>query len=284
MLKVTIGGVPEHFNLPWYIALKRGLFKSHGINLRWKDCYGGTGEMCEALRSKDIDLAVILTEGIIKDIINGNASKIIQTYVSSPLIWGVHVAAEAPFQNLYDLQGKKAAISRKGSGSHLMAYVNAENLGWNLKEDLNFEIVNSLEGGVEALREQQADYFLWETFTTKPYVDQGIFRKIGECPTPWPCFVIAATTKFINSQEEVLKTILEIINSITKTFKLLPDIDDTISKRYQQQVEDVRLWLQLTQWSQQVPSPITIAKVQDQLKKLQIIDQPMSYEGLVENL
>jgi hypothetical protein len=22
-------------------------------------------------------------------------------------------------------------------------------------------------------------------------VDKGIFRRIGDCPTPWPCFVIA---------------------------------------------------------------------------------------------
>ncbi len=63
--------------------------------MRWKDYYGGTGAMCKALRAKEIDLAVILTEGIITDIIGGNKSKIIQTFVKSPLIWGIHVAKDS---------------------------------------------------------------------------------------------------------------------------------------------------------------------------------------------
>jgi ABC-type nitrate/sulfonate/bicarbonate transport system substrate-binding protein len=284
MLKVKIGGVPEHFNLPWYIALKEGLFKSKGINLRWHDCYGGTGEMCQALRNKDIDLAVILTEGIIKDIIDGNDSKIIQTYVSSPLIWGIHVASNSPYTKLNELKGKKAAISREGSGSHLMAYVNAENLGWDLNQDLKFEIVESLQGGIHALSNQQADYFLWENFTTKPFVDSGVFRKIGECPTPWPCFVIAASNNFINQHKTTLSSIIEIINSVTKTFKSIPDIDKTLSKRYEQQIEDVRLWLQLTEWAQKKPSLTTIDKVQKQLTKLQIIEAPIDYNELVIDL
>ena len=34
---------------------------------------------------------------------------------------------------------------------------------------------------------------------TKPLVDNGIFRRIADCPTPWPCFVIAVrdNTTFI---------------------------------------------------------------------------------------
>ena len=74
MKTVSIGGVPEHFNLAWYLTLKEGAYKREGINLRWKDYPGGTGDMCEALRNSDIDLAVILTEGIIKDIVDGNPS------------------------------------------------------------------------------------------------------------------------------------------------------------------------------------------------------------------
>ena len=189
MKTINIGGVPEHFNLPWYLTLKNGEYKEKGINLRWKDYFGGTGAMNKALRDKDIDLAVILTEGIVTDIIDGNDSRIVQTYVKSPLIWGIHVAHNSSFKSVEDLKGKKAAISRFGSGSHLMAYVNAENHNWNLEMDLKFEVVKNLEGAVEALTNGAADYFLWEKFTTKPLVDSGIFRRIGSCPSPWPCLV-----------------------------------------------------------------------------------------------
>ena len=61
MRKVNIGGVPEHFNLSWYLTLKNKEYIKEGINLRWKDYFGGTGQMCKALRDNEIDLAVILT-------------------------------------------------------------------------------------------------------------------------------------------------------------------------------------------------------------------------------
>ena len=43
MKTVRIGGVPEHFNYAWYIALKNNAFKAQGIDLCWVDCPGGTG-------------------------------------------------------------------------------------------------------------------------------------------------------------------------------------------------------------------------------------------------
>ena len=139
MKQINIGGVPEHFNLAWYLGLKHGEYKDAGINLRWKDYFGGTGAMCKGLRDGDIDMAVILTEGIIKDIIAGNKSKIVQVFVQSPLIWGIHVANNSTYKTVDDLKGTKAAISRYGSGSHLMAYVNAEHHNWDLEKDLNFD-------------------------------------------------------------------------------------------------------------------------------------------------
>jgi len=186
MRQITIGGVPEHFNLAWYLTLKNGEYKRKGINLRWKDYHGGTGQMNKALRDKEIDLAVILTEGIIKDIIDGNKSKIVQTFVQSPLIWGIHVASRSNYNTIEDIKGTKAAISRYGSGSHLMAYINAQNNNWDLKTDLKFEVIKDLDGAVEGLTNGKADYFLWEKFTTKPIVDNGVFNCIGYCPTPWP--------------------------------------------------------------------------------------------------
>ena len=71
MKTVRIGGVPEHFNYAWYIALKNNAFKAQGIDLCWVDCPGGTGQMTEALKQNSIDIAVVLTEGIIKAISDG---------------------------------------------------------------------------------------------------------------------------------------------------------------------------------------------------------------------
>ncbi|SFC25823.1 ABC-type nitrate/sulfonate/bicarbonate transport system, substrate-binding protein [Algibacter lectus] len=284
MTKVNIGGVPEHFNLAWYLTLKEGEYKDENINLRWHDYYGGTGAMCKALRDGDIDIAVILTEGIVKDIIAGNPSKIVQTFVQTPLHWGVHVAQNSTYKTVADLKGTKAAISRYGSGSHLMAYISAQNHNWDLEKDLDFEVIKNLDGAVEGLTQGRGDYFLWEKFTTKPLVDNGIFRRIDNCPSPWPCFVIAVREDFIKNNEAELKTILDIINNTTREFKDIPSIDKTIANRYEQQLDDVQEWLGITEWSQELIDKETLNNVQKELFALNIIPEIVNYETLTHKL
>lgn len=284
MRKVNIGGVPEHFNLAWYLTLKNGEYKAKDINLRWHDYHGGTGAMCKALRTGEIDMAVILTEGIIKDIIDGNPSKIVQTFVETPLIWGIHVAANSDFKTVEDIRGTRAAISRYGSGSHLMAYINAKNNDWNIETDLNFEVIKNLDGAIKGLSNGDADYFMWEKFTTKPIVDDGVFRRIDNCKSPWPCFVIAVRENFIENNEADLKTILNIINQTTLRFKSIPAIDTAIAQRYEQEIEDVQEWLSLTEWSQDVIDKKTINNVQKQLFDLNIISKTIDYASLIHEI
>jgi ABC-type nitrate/sulfonate/bicarbonate transport system substrate-binding protein len=281
MKTIKIAGVPEHFNLPWQMCIEDGEFEEVGIDLQWTDVPEGTGKMCEMLRNNETDIAVILTEGIIKDIIAGNDSKIIQVYVKSPLIWGIHVAANSNFQSLEDLKDKKAAISRFGSGSHLMSYVNAQNNNWNT-DNLQFEIVNTIDGAVEALTHEKADYFMWERFMTKPLVDNGTFRRIADCPTPWPCFVIAVRNEVLENQPHIITQILEIINATTQEFKMIPSIDRTLAYKYNQKLEDIQEWLSLTNWSQKQLDKKTFEKIQNQLRTLNIIEKTVPFDAIVK--
>ncbi len=283
MKTIKVGGVPEHFNLPWHQCIENNNFENEGIKVTWKEFPEGTGAMCKALRAGEIDVAVILTEGIIRDIINSNPAKIIQTYIASPLIWGIHVDAQSSYKNVEDLEGTKAAISREGSGSHLMAYVNAEHKKWDI-DKLQFEIINNLEGAIKALKSDKAQYFMWEHFTTKPLVDNNTFRLVADCPTPWPCFVIAATDDYINKDAEALKKMLKVLNKETRDFKNQDKIDVRLSERYQQKLEDIRKWLDLTQWSQQQISQEDLEKVQQNLLRLELIDEKVSHEELVHRL
>jgi ABC-type nitrate/sulfonate/bicarbonate transport system substrate-binding protein len=281
MKTIKIAGVPEHFNLPWHLSIKEGDFKANNIDLQWTDVPEGTGKMCQMLRDGETDIAVILTEGIVKDIVAGNPSKIVQIYVQSPLIWGIHVAAKSKYKTLSDLENTKVAISRLGSGSQLMAYVNANNQGWKTN-NLQFEIVNTIDGAVEALSNGSADYFMWERFMTKPLVDKGIFRRIGDCPTPWPCFVIAIRDEILEKYPETIKNILSSINKTTKNFKDIPNIDKMLAGNYNQKNEDIQEWLALTQWSEK---PLTIEmlnNVQNQLFQLKIIDKKGTFDEIVK--
>ncbi|MDT0621601.1 substrate-binding domain-containing protein [Croceitalea vernalis] len=277
MKKVNIIGVPEHFNLPWHMAINDGAFEDRGIELTWTDIPEGTGRMAKMLANQETDLAIILTEGLIKSISEGNQSQIVQEYISSPLLWGIHVAYNSSYQSLDDLKNTKAAISRIGSGSHLMAFVNAQNQNWETT-NLQFEIINNLDGAVEGLTNGSADYFMWERFTTKPLVDNKTFRRLDDCPTPWPCFVIAATANFIKEKKSVLGHIIEVIHTYTSEFKMIPSIDRTISVRYEQQINDVRDWLSKTVWGQKQVTKEDVMKVQNRLKSLDLIAEIKSSE------
>jgi sulfonate transport system substrate-binding protein len=273
MTDLKVGGVPEHFNYPWYLTLKNKEYTQDNINLRWQDFPGGTGEMCKALRSGEVDIAIVLTEGIIKDIAEGNPSKIVQTFVKSPLIWGVHVAAKSKFKSIKDLEPAVIAISRFGSGSHLMAIVNAFNQGWNVAA-LKFKVVDNLQGGINALKNGTADYFMWEHFTTKPLVDNGTFRRIGTSPTPWPCFVIAVRDEILKKHYKEVKKVLNIINQQTKDFKNIKNIDKILAERYEQKLEDIQKWLKITEWNDGKPiSKNLITRIQNKMVRFNVIEK-----------
>ncbi len=281
MKTIHIGGVPEHFNLPWYLTLRDKSYHKADINLRWKDFFGGTGQMVKALREGEIDLAVVLTEGIIRDICNGNSCSIVQVFVQSPLVWGIHVARNSNYNAISDLKGKTAAISRFGSGSHLMAYINAENQGWDTEKDLHFEVIKNLDGALTSLPKGIGDYFMWEKFTTKPYVDDGTLHSVGECPTPWPCFVIAVRNEMLEERGDAIGQILNIINETTLEFKDIPDIDKIISNRYGQKIEDVRAWLAITEWSQKNLTVEEVNRVQNKLLDLELIEEIVPAENIL---
>jgi ABC-type nitrate/sulfonate/bicarbonate transport system substrate-binding protein len=283
MKKFKIVGVPEHFNLPWEMAIDSGDFESENIDLEWTDVKEGTGKMCEMLRNKEADIAVILTEGIIKDISLGNPSSIVQIYVETPLLWGIHVANASDYKTISQLENKKAAISRVGSGSQLMAFVNAQNQNWNL-ESVNFEVVNTIEGAVKSLTDKESDYFMWEQFMTKPLVDSGVFRKIGVCPTPWPCFVIAVRNEVLDNDSDSIAKILRVINNTTIEFKEIPSIDKTLAANFNQKLEDINQWLELTEWSQKNMSENMLNKIQNQLLELSILDKKVTFAQTVFNI
>ncbi len=282
MLKVKIGGVPEHFNLPWYTAIENGLFANAGIDLQWTDYSTGTGAMTKDLRSNTLDIAVLLTEGIVADIVNGNECKIVQWYVKSPLIWGIHTPATSDF-DITEIKNKRFAISRFGSGSHLMACVMAGQNGFKINES-QFVIVNNMDGAIEAFKNGNADVFMWEKFMTKPLVDKNVFKRIGECLTPWSCFAIAVRTQFLKENEEEVNTILKIINSITSQFKNKIDWPELISVKYNIQIDDAKEWLKTVQWATDSNiEKFEIELVMETLLNINIIRKKIGVEQIVLN-
>ena len=142
---LRIGGVPEHFNLPWHLVLESPLPADLGIDARWQDFPDGSGAMAAALLEGRIDAAMLLTEGAVAGVAAGGGFDVVSLYTESPLVWGIHVPAASRFAAVGDVRGARYAISRRGSGSHLMAFVHAREQGWPL-DALQLVVVGNLQG------------------------------------------------------------------------------------------------------------------------------------------
>lgn len=282
MAILKVGGVPEHFNLPIILAKEAGFFEREGIQIEWKDFGGGTGAMTKALREDDCDICILLTEGIIKDIIQGNPAKIISGYVKSPLNWGIHTHKNGLNIIKEDqLFNQKIAISRYGSGSHLMPIVNALLEGKRIDEE-QFVEVKDIEGGIQSLTDHEAAIFYWEKYTTKPRVTAGELYRIGEFISPWPCFMIAATDRIIKKHPDLLDIFLRIVHKSCEAFMKNIDAPQMVSNRYGIKLRDAEYWFHSTEWSvNSWVSDKILTSVLFALKEAQIVHEDASTKGLI---
>ncbi len=283
-VKLRIGGVPEHFNLPWHLAIENDHFLKKGLEVEWITFPGGTGQMRQALRNNEVDVCVILTEGIIADIVKGSPVRIISQYINSPLIWGVHTGSRNDLKNYDEIYSKKYAISRFGSGSHLMAIVDAHSNKKVISEE-QFIPIKNLNGAIESLSNLETDVFYWEKYMTKPYVDNGQLRRLGEYLTPWPSFVIAARQSCIEENRKELKDVLDVIRFNSAQFMRSPFSISEVTHRFELKSEDVEEWFHKTEWntSNEFSSKI-IDNVQFSLKNAGIIDEIISKDDILLNL
>jgi ABC-type nitrate/sulfonate/bicarbonate transport system substrate-binding protein len=280
MAPLRIGGVPEHFNLPWHRLIEtRGV---RGVELRWRDYPEGSGAMAGALRAEQIDAAMLLTEGAVAGAAAGGF-RIVSLYTESPLIWGIHVPAASPIRAVADLRGHRYAISRRGSGSHLMSFVHAREHGWPTA-DLDFVVVGTLQGAIDAFANGTADVFFWEKFMTKPLVDSGRFRRIGEFVAPWPAFVVCASNAALARGPE-LATALRGVFASAAELAASRDAPAVIAERYGLEADDAREWLRVTRWASRPGVGVEhIAPAVAQLGALGLISADVSPAALLAPL
>lgn len=236
--EVRIGYVPEHYLLPLHLCTKHGLFPS-SIKITLVPFPSGTGHMITSLRSNEIDLAIGLTEGWVAGLLNPDTYKkspaekgysIVGSWVSTPLRWAIVTGRNRTDINSVDdlRQHRRVAVSRLGSGSHVMAFVLAQKEGWlhqtktSTLEGLSIAPLGPFKDLRDGVTSSAADFFMWEHFTTKPYFhgEDTPLKKIGEIYTPWPSWHIAASrSKFPEPEsDETLKEIFESFDKGVKSF------------------------------------------------------------------
>jgi ABC-type nitrate/sulfonate/bicarbonate transport system substrate-binding protein len=252
---LRVGGVPEHFNYPWRLALEEGAFQDLGVQVDYREVPEGTGELTRALRDGELDLALVLTEGAVADVLRHDRNRLVKTYVRSPLTWGLHVAADSPWRRMEDLENRRVAISRYGSGSHLIAIVDAAARGWDTGK-MNFVMVENLSGARRALAAGEADLFLWEKHMTQPLVDAEEFRRLGVREVPWPAFVVSVRRELLPASDALLRGVLERVYATARRFRNLPGAADLIARTYGLKLDQASAWLETVVWEEGFDPPM----------------------------
>lgn len=249
---LRVGGVPEHFNLPFTYAQAK---YPQLFTFIEQKC--GTGEMITKLKAGELDVIVALTEGLVSEIAkqqvlhtttdhnttSTNEMKLLGTYVESPLTWAISSGRDAPFESIQDLQGKKFGISRFTSGSHLMAIVLALQRGWNPNTEVSFEVKGNFENLRNSVNDGSTDAFMWETFMTKPFHDSNVIKRVGEISTPWPCFMIATLKETVDDRLNDLQQLLQVVQQAALEFSRDEEhMPAVVAEKFGLRLEDAKLW------------------------------------------
>ena len=149
-------------------------------------------------------------------------------------------------------------MSRIGSGSYVMGYVLADKRGWLVptagigtghEQASPFSetvVLNTFENLRRAVNSGEADFFMWEHFTSKRYYDNGEIRRVGEIYTPWSSWKIVASTALVDGDklDPRVDDLLDRLNQGIKHFNENQDeAVEYISTALDYSEADAREWL-----------------------------------------
>ncbi|EGS18443.1 uncharacterized protein CTHT_0050400 [Thermochaetoides thermophila DSM 1495] len=273
---LRIGFVPEHFSTPIHFAKKH-----YSLDAELIPFPSGTGHMITAIRDREIDIGIGLTEGWVAGL--GKTQQagegdggytFVGTYVETPLCWAISTGANrSDIQSADSLKGAKIGVSRVGSGSYVMGFVLADQRGWLTSGEQSspfsdIVVLNTFENLRKAVNSGEADFFMWETFTSKRYYDLGEIRKVGEIYTPWSSWKIVASTLLVQGGDvdPRVEDLLEKLNLGIKHFnENQEEAVEYISTHLDYTAEDAREWLKTVKfpkWTQGVDPKVIASTVE----------------------
>jgi ABC-type nitrate/sulfonate/bicarbonate transport system substrate-binding protein len=241
--------------------------------------------MVQSLKSKDLDIGIGLTEGWVaglgkKPSPKDDPYKIVGTYVSTPLCWAISTgSSRSDINNISDLRGKKIGVSRFGSGSYVMGFVLADQNGWlssassSGKPPFEVVVLNDFKRLRDGVNSGEADFFMWEHFTSKRYYDNGEIKRVSEIYTPWSSWKIVASPSLTSDPR--LEDMFEAIDKGVKHFEENKDeAVEYISTNLDYSQEDATAWLKTVEFPKHVKGVDgkIIGKTIDILGKAGVLD------------
>lgn len=147
------------------------------------------------------------------------------------------------------LKGSKIGVSRIGSGSYVMGFVLGDQQGWLTSSSFSDKpysdtvVLNTFANLRNAVNSGEADFFMWEHFTSKRYYDSGEIRRVGEIYTPWSSWKIVASTRLAPDDQRVKDLCDKLDHGIKHFNENHEEAVKYISTELDYSEEDAREWL-----------------------------------------
>lgn len=205
--------------------------------------------------------------------------------------WAISTGADRPdITNIDSLKGSRIGVSRIGSGSYVMGFVLADSRNWLLPTAAaasgtlsavpysDFVVLNTFENLRRAVNENEADFFMWEHFTSKRYYDSSEIRRVGEIYTPWSSWKIVASTALVGGDggglDARVEDLMEKLNQGIQHFNENPEeAVKYISTELDYSEADTREWLKTVRFPERTQgvSPEVVNKVVEILGKAGVL-------------
>lgn len=262
-MKLTVAYIPEHFSTPLFLAETHGYYAEKGLEVEFVPVVEGSGRLIRMLGEKKVDVAIGLTEAFVADIANGNQGyNVVATYVQSPLCWAISTGADRDIRSPSDLAGKRIGVSRIGSGSYVMSFVLGLHHKFPTPYFSEFPVLHNFQNLRDSVNlnysddsgaKVDADAFMWEHFTSKKYYDSGEIRRVGEIYTPWPLWVVTATTEAATEKRAALGDFLAAVRRGVDYFWAHREESVAhILTHLNYTAEDARLWMETVEFNREI--------------------------------
>lgn len=172
--------------------------------------------------------------------------------VRGPMVgWAISTGTDrADITSVDSLRGKKIGVSRMGSGSFVMGIVLADQQRWlttsNGEPFSDTVVLNTFENLRKAVNSGEADFFMWEHFTSKKYYDSKEIKRVGEIYTPWSSWKIVVSTPLVvnGAVDARVEDLFSKLDKGISHFQANPEeAVQYISTSLDYSEEDARAWL-----------------------------------------
>jgi ABC-type nitrate/sulfonate/bicarbonate transport system substrate-binding protein len=158
---------------------------------------------------------------------------------------------DSKYSGVSDLRGKTFGITKLGGGSHINTVLIANKEGWSEKDDdFVFKPLGNINSMISALKNGEIDCFVWEPLSIKSHLDKGDLKVLAEAFPPWPSFMIASKTEFLNEFSDRVRTLMLSLQEAARIFddnRKYPI--EVMNKVYNLSEEDCRDWLNTVRYS-----------------------------------